>query len=367
MNLRSLLDPGDWISTKPQLDPEATPVEFHYRPDSLEVKGRLIVGLGVAGVASVAVYFLRDDLFGMVVAGGFGCLGLLVAVYGVLQSRFSMSVLFTGLEVAVERQTILGAEKWRESVHRYQGVLLKEEAIEEQGSGKIKRVKRYGIVELVHEEPAKNVLLYVREGGEAPAEIQEAFARRFHLPELEMDIDGRVAREEKRPAIDPGPAPKGLKVADVDGVICLSVETSGVGRVLPWCFWPLLPLGASLLVYQLEPGMALIAAGMAGAFALLQLGMGELAWRRSHGKQSGICIGGRAVWLGRAEEIPHTRIGFDEIKLVKADRTKGPSSGSPRVVVEGGGKRIELSAGQFDRKKMEWIRDKLLHEAGRFY
>jgi hypothetical protein len=352
---------------KPQLDPEATPVEFHYRPDPLEVKARLVIGLGVAGAAALALLFLIDDPAGMAVAGGFGLLGLLLAVYGVLQSRFSMSVLFTGLEVVVERQTIRGLERWRESVHRYQGVLLREEAIEEQGSGKIKRVKRYGIVELVHESPGKNVLLYVREGGEAPAEIQEAFARRFHLPELELDIDGRVAREEKKPVIDPGPAPKGLKVVDADGVMCMTVETSGIGRVLPWCFWPLLPLGAGFLVYQIEPGMALIAAGMAGAFALLQLGMGELAWRRRRGKQLGICIGGRAVWLGRAGETPQTRIGFDELKLVKVDRSKGPSSGSPRVVVEGGGKRIELSAGQSDRKRMEWIRDKILHEAGRFH
>ena len=73
------------------------------------------------------------------------------------------------------------------------------------------------------------------------------------------------------------------------------------------------------------------------------------------------------MWLGRAGEIPHTKIRFDELKLVKADRTKGQSSGSPRVVVEGGGKRIELSGRQSDRKKMEWIRDKVLHEAGRFH
>jgi hypothetical protein len=149
--------------------------------------------------------------------------------------------------------------------------------------------------------------------------------------------------------------------------MCMTVETSGIGRVLPWCFWPLLPLGAGLFVYQLEPGFALIAAGMAGAFALLQLGMGELAWRRRRAKQLGICAGGRSVWVGRAGEMPRTRILFDELNLAKVDRTKGQSSGLPRVVFEGGGKRIELSAGLRDRKRMEWIRDKVLHEAGRFH
>jgi len=349
------------------LDPEATPVEYHYRPDPLEVKARLIVGLGVAVVAATVVFFLRDELFGMVVAGGFGLLGLLVAVYGVLQSRFSMSVVISGLEVAVERQSLWGASKWRESVHRYQGVLLKEEAIEEQGSGKIRHVKRYGIVELVHESPEKNVLLYVREGGEAPAEIQEAFARRFHLPELERGIDGKVAREERKLAVDPGPVPAGVKVEEADGVMCLSIEPGNVGRVVPWLLWPLLPVGAGLLVYQLEPGMALIAAGMAGAFALLQIGMGEVMARRSRGKLLGLCIGGRAVWLGQVGETPRTKILFDELKLVRADRVKGQSGGSMRLVVEGGGKRIELSGGQFDRKKVEWIRDKVLYLAGRLY
>ncbi len=97
MFLRGLLDPGDWISMKPQLDPEATPVEFHYRPDPVEVKGRLIVGLGVAVVAATVASFLSDDIFALIVAGGFGLLGLMVAVYGVFQSRFAMSVVISGL------------------------------------------------------------------------------------------------------------------------------------------------------------------------------------------------------------------------------------------------------------------------------
>jgi hypothetical protein len=348
---------------KPQLDPEAAPLEFHYRPDPFEVKGRLIVGLAVAVVAAAAALFISDDLFALVIACGFALLGLFVAAYGVLQSRFSLSVVFSSLEVAVERHSLWGAAKWHESVHRYQGVLLREEEIEERGSGKIRRVKRYGIVELVHEDPGKNVLLYVREGGEAPSEIQEAFARRFHLPELELGIDGKLAREKRKLSADPGPAPAGVKVEEADGVMCLSVEPGSLGRAIPWLFWPLLPVGAGLLVHQLEPGMALIAAGMAGAFALFQIGMGEVMARRSRGKLMGLCIGGRAVWVGRIEETPRTRVLFEELKQVRADRAKGQSGSSFRLVVEGGGKRLELSGGQFDRKKAEWIRDKVLHLA----
>jgi hypothetical protein len=119
MSLRGLLDPGDWLAMKPQLNPEATPVEFHYRPEPFEVRARLVVGVLVVSLASVAGFFLRDDGVALLVVGGFALFGLLNAVYGVLQSRFSMSVEIAGLEVAVQRNSLWGASNWRESLRSW--------------------------------------------------------------------------------------------------------------------------------------------------------------------------------------------------------------------------------------------------------
>jgi len=357
------MDPGDWLATKPQLDPESTPIEFHYKPDPLEVKGRLIVGLGVAGVAALSGYFLRDDGFALLVAGGFGLTGLLLAVYGTLQSRFSMSVVISGLDVSVEKTAIWGASKWRESLHRYQGVLLREVDLGQRGTSNIRTVKRYGIVELVHAEPAKNVVLFVKEGGEPPSAIQESFARRFHLPELEEDVDGKVEPEKRRPVLDPGPAPKGVKVEESDGVTQFWVETAGFGRVIPWLVWLALPLAVGYFVHMLEPSMAALATGMAAAFVAFQIGMGEIARRRAHAAQPRLCVGGRAIWLGRPGQEPRTKVRFDDLSQVRVAR----AGGAVRLIVEGGGKRIELSGRPLDQKRMQWIRDKLMQLTGRFY
>jgi hypothetical protein len=370
MSLRGLLDPGDWLAMKPQLNPEATPVEFHYRPEPFEVRARLVVGVLVAGLASVAGFFLRDDGVALFVVGGFALFGLFNAVYGVLQSRFSMSVTITGLEVAVKRNSLWGASNWRESLRSYQGILLREEEVEDQGSGKIRRTKRYSIVELLHSEPSKTLPLYVREGGDPPWEIQQAFARRFRLPELAQDITGTVSPATLRRAPDPGPPPPGVIVQETGGITYLAIEQSTAGRLAPWIFWPLLLAAMGGLVYLIDPEMALAAAGMAAGLAFVLLLVGLLSGRGKNRMQFGIFISNQAVWLGIVGEPPQMTVPFDAIRQVRVDRAwgraSGARSGSIRLVVDGGDQRLEFARGRFDRRKLEWIRNRVLYQVSRF-
>lgn len=364
MSLRGLLDPGDWLAMKPQLDPEAVPLELHYRPSAGEIKLRLIVGFGVMTVASIIGYFLRDEGVALFVLGGFAFFGLLNVVYGVLQSRFSLSMVISRLEVSVNRQSLWGRTNWRESLSHYRGVQLREEEVEDSDTDSIRFPTRYSIVELLHDERAKTVPLYVKEGGEAPREIQHAFAQRFHLPELVHDISGAVTPESLMRAQDPGPAPSGVIVRESQGVTCFAIGQSRAWRWVPWVFWMALPVGFGWLVYQIEPAMAMMAGGMAATLVIVLLLIGMLMERGKRGRPRGICVSADSVWLGRLGEAPRLEIPFREIRQVRLDRAHGLSSegrsGAPRIVIDGGNQRIELAGDVFDRRRVEWIRNRVL-------
>ena len=49
-SLRRLLDPGDWLAVKPQLDPKSTTLQIDHAPGPAEYKLRIRVGLIVLAV-----------------------------------------------------------------------------------------------------------------------------------------------------------------------------------------------------------------------------------------------------------------------------------------------------------------------------
>ncbi len=73
--LKSLFDAGDWISMKPQLDPQASLIAFDYKVETGEILVRTIVA-GVAFVLVAIVYFGFGPEAGFFAAIGFGGMGL---------------------------------------------------------------------------------------------------------------------------------------------------------------------------------------------------------------------------------------------------------------------------------------------------
>ncbi|MBM3748483.1 MAG: hypothetical protein FJW34_22110 [Acidobacteria bacterium] len=401
------LDPGDWLAVKPKLDPQATALEIRYSPGRFEVRLRIGVGLLVLGIFSTIVYFSGGDVFTIFITFGLGLFGLLNLIYGVIQSGFSMYLLITASEVAVDRKTLLGRRQWREWLNRYRGVVLRERQVRESDVGTMAWGTHYHIIELAHDDPAKTVPLYVQESGAPPRHIQEAFARRFGLPALSPDSSGEIARqvaelgrslsEQGAVVPDPGRPPSGVQLRQRNGTTRLTIGNTRLGQSLVWLFWVALPLVFGALVYQLDPIMGYVAAGMAALLVLTILGIGKLMGRKEE-DQRAICIDGERVWIVQGERrepalaglmrrtvsrvsgvelpglpsAPPSSLPRSAIEQVRVDRYTSHGAGGggfqddddgptfhPRLLIEGKAGTLEYIAAQFDRKKLEWIRDYL--------
>jgi len=404
---RRLLDPGDWIAIKPQLDPQATALQINYAPARTEIKLRIGAGLTTLTVFFAVCFFFRDDVFFVLIFCGLGFFGLLNLIYGVIQSGFSMSLLITGTEVAMDSRTLLGRRQWREWLSNYRGVLLCERHLRESEVGSTHWTKRYHIVELVHDDAAKTVPLYVKEGGPPPRHIQEALARRFSLPALSPDSSGLAARpvaeldrslrDRAVPVADPGPPPSGVLVRQEGGTTRLTIGTGRLGRILVWLFWLSLPPLIGRLVCQLDPVFGYIAAGMVILFVLMMQGLGKLMGGGKKESQRAICIDASRVWIDQPVRRdpavfryairtmsritglrpppmspPASSLARSAVEQVRVDvytshddhagdfddGLGGPTY-HPRLVIEGDEGTLEFIGAQFDRKKLEWVRDYL--------
>lgn len=368
MGLRSLLDPGDWLAMKPQLNPDASPVELLFEPDPSEIRLRLWVGSVVLAIAATAGYFMREDGTALFVAAGFALFALLNLLYALIQRGFRYHLRITGLEVAVDRRSLLGAKNWREPLRTYQGVLLREEEFQEQSSShsKITHTRRYYIIELQHRDPTRTVPLFVLETGPAPIEIHRAFANRFNLPALEEDLSGTTRADRPQRTADPGPPPPGVHRREAGESICLSLA-SPRRPILATFFWLALPLAAGGILYQVNPGIGIFA-GIATAvlaFFILAFTWGDRLVNRF--APAGLCIGRGRVWIGGPEDTPSVAIPSDAIQSVRLARRRSSQGATPGIglIVEGASTRLELGGTTADREALEWIRDYLNHRLWR--
>ncbi len=374
--LRRLFDPGDWLAAKPRLDPDALLLVHERKPDPTEYKLRIYVGLFVMSVVAGIVY-LVDDGFVRFVAGGFGVFGLLNFIYGAMQSGFEMSLTITPDEVRVSTKTLFGGGSWREPLSDYRGVLLRESQIAGQSVGNIERAKQYQIIELSHNDRRKTVALFVEESSTPPWELQKAFAKRLRLPVL-------VPGEDARPGADPGPPPSGVTVEQDGAITRITVGPGRLGRRLG----PLVYLGVALMFsfvgYQIEPQAGLLAGGMALLLFAVMLILGRLLGRAA--RPAAICITDERVWIDRPRPKTPALIGtfrsamqqaigveshallpeveslpLKAVERIRVDdyiqlrESSGPQT-YPRLLVEADAGRLELTASQFDRGKLEWVR-----------
>lgn len=402
--LRALFDPGDWLGMRPALDPFSPTLGLEYRPDPAQVKLRIGVGLFVLAVSGVAAYLARADGFLVFVACGFGGFALINLVYGILQSGFEKSLLITGSQVLVKTRTLFsGRREWSEPIANYRGVLMRERQLRENTVGKTVTTKTYHIVELAHPDPQRTVPLFVREWGVPPRDIQEAFARRLNLPALSPDspgetaqpveaLDRPVARATAPPA-DPGPPPSGVVVTKTPEAIRIAIGQGRTERTAVKAFWYALPLVFGGLVFLIDPLMGLVVASMAGLFVLVIRGAERLVHGTTANDVPTINVGTDRIWIDRPEPAseafaataitdrilramgapqvpdagaPAQSLPRDSVEQVRVDGYTGRASrtGNPsfhaRLVIEGDQGRLVLIQSQFDRGKLEWVRDYLL-------
>lgn len=403
--LRGLFDPGDWIGMKPALDPSATLLSLDHTPDPFEVKLRIGVGLFVIGVVAIIVSFLEDG-FAIFVACGFGFFGLLNLILGVIKSRFEKSMLFTGDRVIVKTRGLLGRKDWSEPIAGYRGVLMREHHMRDQGVSTMASTKTYHVVELAHPTIGKTLPLYVRQGGDPPRDIQEAFARRFNLPALAPDsgafavrpVDALDTPIAGQATADPGPPPSGVKLRKRGAAIRITVGQGRLRAIFVWIFWLAIPVVFGGIAYMVEPSVALPAAGMAALFVLMMLGLGALMGGDAQKRRPALVIEPERVWIDRpkhddrltrfarrimsalsgrdlhAGDRPQEALPREAIEQIRVDRFTSHYSGSSRgsghggstvhdrLVIEGDGGRLSYIGTQFDKKKLEWVRDYLRHE-----
>lgn len=387
--LRQLFDPGDWLGMKPALDPAASPLALHYAPAPGEWKLRIGVGAGVLAVVAIVVAGFRADGFVVFVACGFGFLGLLNLVYGVVQSGFEKSLLVTdSLVVVATRSRLRGRREWQEALARYRGVRLREHHLRRDTVGNVESTKTWHVIELVHDDPRRTLPLHVREDGAPPRDVQEAFARRFGLPALAPDREGEVARPVEaldRPLAatgaprDPGPPPSGVRVTRTGDEIRITVGLGRTGRRLVALFWCALPLAFGLLVHPLDPWMGVVAGGLSALFVATIFGLARLVHGGAERPRALVIDaatirieaprprgGVLARWLRRLPERPADTLRRGAVEQVRVDtvtshasRDGGAPSHHARLVIEGDEGRLTLVATAFDGAKLAWVRDYL--------
>ncbi len=401
-SLKGLFDPGDWLGMKPQLDPSASLLALDHKPNEGEVTLRMAVGGFVLAVTAIIIYFVEDG-FVIFVVGGFGFFGLLNLVYGFIQSRFEKSMLFTGHEVQVRTRGLLGRREWREPIAGYRGVRLREHHMRKEGVGNIASTKTYHVIELVHDDPRRVLPLHVSEGGEAPRDVQEAFSRRFKLPALAPDSGGEAARAHDaldaplaaQPAADPGPPPSGVTVRRKGAATVIRIGQGRTGKVVVVVSWLAIPILFGGIGFMIDPEAGLMAGGMAVLFVALMLGLGKLVGGKSARQDPALVVEPDRVWIDRPKhddrlakfgrgivsaisgmEIdpskrPPETIARRAIEQIRIDTYTSHYSGTSsvsghggasvrdRLVIEGDGGRITFVGSQFDKKKLEWVRDYL--------
>lgn len=381
-----LFDPGDWLAVKPQLDPLAIRLTLEHRPAPDEYKLRISVGLLVMGVVAAVVYFV-DDGFARFVACGFGFFGLLNLIYGVVQSRFEMSLAITPDEVRVRKKTLFGQQDWREPLSHYRGVLLRESQLRNQSVGNIETTRNYQIIELAHDNPARVIPLYVVIGAEPPSGVHKAFAERLRLPALAEDAArGPVAvnADRNEPAHDPGPPPSGVELTREGETTRISVGTGLLGRTLAPLFYLGMVLLFGFIGYQIEPLAGLAAAGMAALLFVMTFGIARVFGKDS--RPPAICLTSERVWIDRpasrmpafigtirtamqetvgaeapelhpvVESLPLRAVERIRLDRYRSQNREGGSTPLPRLLIEAEAGRLEFMASQFDEGKLEWVR-----------
>ena len=266
----------NWQDVRVKADLSDLPQTIDLSPSKARAVVLIVFGLGWSAFIWSMFFDIRsEDLPILFFAVPFSLIGVGMAFYGVATLFRRRRVTFLGDGVEVEGRGLRGAESWYEPYGAFKGVLHRQEVVRRKNSS-----TTYQIVELLHEDPERCVLLYVKPTRKVPRERWESYARRLKLPALEAGEADVVAR-------DHGDLDKSLKDLVEEGKVThtfdsdapapsgLYLEHQGEERlriVITAARYPLWFLG----IFLLAGGFMMVAAFMNDEKALILFGAGLL-------------------------------------------------------------------------------------------
>ncbi len=248
----------DWHSVRVKVDLSALPTTVELSPSRAGAVVQIVFGTAwTFFVWSMFGEVRQQDLPVLFFAVPFSLIGLGMALYGLAILRRTRSVVFRGDGVEVEGRSLWGSESWYQPYTAFKGVLHREEVVKTKNSS-----TTYQIIELLHDDPKRCVLLYVRPTTKLPRERWESYARLLELPALEAGAAGVVERDhgdldkslkdlveegKVTHAFDPqAEAPRGLYVERSDADSLKVVITAG--RYPVWFLALFMFAGAAMMV-----------------------------------------------------------------------------------------------------------------------
>lgn len=186
--------PRDWENFSVDVEPGVPDQRINLKPrtaNTLNVGAGGVFALGIV----VFMYFQDGDGVPIVDSPFFTSVlvlcGVGAIVWSLLITLSKREVRFTRDGVQVTGRSLIGTEEWREPYSGYKGVLHREKSVSQgQNRGSI----LYQILELAHEDPAKNLPLFVESSGTMPRAAWEAYAKWLGLPALSKQGRETVAR-----------------------------------------------------------------------------------------------------------------------------------------------------------------------------
>lgn len=166
----------DWHSVRVKVDLSIPPRTVDLSPKRGGAVVQIVFGIAwTVFIWSMLIDVRQEDLPVLLFAMPFSLIGLGLALNGLATLRRKRSAVFRGVEV--EGRGLWGAESWYQPYTAFRGVLHREEVVKRKNSS-----TTYQIVELLHDDPKRCVLLYVRPTTKLPRERWENYARLLKLP-----------------------------------------------------------------------------------------------------------------------------------------------------------------------------------------
>ncbi len=305
----------------------------------------------------------REELFVLLFAVPFSLIGLGLALNGIATLRHKRRATFRSDGVEVEGRRFWGAESWYQPYTAFKGVLHREKVVKTKRSS-----TTYQIIELLHDDPGKCVLLYVKPTTKLPRERWEGYAKLLKLPALEAGVAGVVERDhgdldkslrklveegKVTHAFDPdADAPRGLYVERRDADSLKVVIT--VGRFPIWFLALFMLAGAAMMAgafFTDQNPVILFGAG------LLFGGLPCFMLVRDRAARREISLDRRELTVTdslRLNRPSRNGLSLDEIESIAIRRARG-NSGWELVIASDRGP-IHVGLG-LSKKALVWLRD----------
>ncbi len=181
----------DWRSVRVSVDLSALPQTVDLSPLWAGAVIQIVFGtIWTVFTWNIFSEVRREELFILLFAVPFSLIGLGLVLNGIASLRRKRRATFRSEGVEVEGRRFWGAESWYQPYTAFKGVLHREEIVKTKNSS-----TTYQVIELLHDDPKKCVLLYVQATTKLPRERWEGYARQLRLPALEAGVAGVIERD----------------------------------------------------------------------------------------------------------------------------------------------------------------------------